>query len=261
VIIFFLPFLDILFKCAEVLPFVGEYHIKTDKSISIVLSLSVNIWHMIITFLGGESFKVSFGDTTLAFNPISKDSKLATSKFGADIVLSSLNHPDMNGVDQVSFGEKKAFAITSPGEYEIKGVFIKGFGSKSNYGGEERINTIYSVSLEGMNICFLGALDQSELPKEADEGIDGVDIVFVPIGGTTDEKGNGVLDPAKAYKLAVSLEPKLIIPMHYGDIGSKDALKAFLKEAGENPKPMTKLTLKKKDLEGKDAEVVILEKE
>jgi L-ascorbate metabolism protein UlaG (beta-lactamase superfamily) len=215
---------------------------------------------MIITFLGGESFKVSFGDTTLAFNPISKDSKLAAAKFGADIVLSSLNHPDMNGVDQVSFGDKKAFAITSPGEYEVKGVFIKGFGSESHYDGakmsnEKRINTIYAVSLEGMNICFLGALDQTELPKEADEGIDGVDILFVPIGG------NGVLDPAKAYKLAVSLEPKLIIPMHYGDIGGKDALKAFLKEAGENPKATTKLTLKKKDLEGKDAEVAVLEKE
>jgi len=215
---------------------------------------------MIITFLGGESFKVSFGDTTLAFNPISKDSKLATAKYGADIVLSSLNHPDMNGVDQVSFGDKKAFAITSPGEYEVKGVFIKGFGSESHYDGakasnEKRINTIYSVSLEGMNICFLGALDQTELPKEADEGLDGVDILFVPIGG------NGVLDPAKAYKLAVSLEPKLIIPMHYGDIGGKDALKAFLKEAGENPKATTKLTLKKKDLEGKDAEVAVLEKE
>ncbi len=210
---------------------------------------------MIITFLGGESFKVSFGDTTLAFNPISKDSKLPTAKFGADIVLSSINHPDMNGVDQASLGDKKAFAITSPGEYEVKGVFIKGFGAESNYDGEKRINTIFAVSLEGMNICFLGALDQTEMPKDADEGIDGIDILFAPIGG------NGVLDAAKAYKLAVSLEPKLIIPMHYGDIGAKEALKTFLKEAGENPKAVTKLTLKKKDLEGKDAEVAVLEKE
>jgi L-ascorbate metabolism protein UlaG (beta-lactamase superfamily) len=216
---------------------------------------------MIITFLGGESFKVSFGDTTLAFNPISKESKLTAAKFGADIVLSSLNHSDMNGIDQVSFGEKKAFAITGPGEYEVKGVFIKGFGSESHYDGsgkaaaEKGINTIYSVSLEGMNICFLGAIDQTEMPKDADEDIDAVDILFVPIGGA------GVLDAAKAYKLAVSLEPKLIIPMHYGDIGGKDALKVFLKEAGENPKLTNKLTLKRKDLEGKDAEVAILEKE
>ncbi len=216
---------------------------------------------MIITYLGGESFKVSFGDTILAFNPISKDSKLKPAKFGADVVLSTINHPDMNGAEQVSFGEKKPFSITGPGEYEVKGVFIKGFGSESNYdgpstkAGEKRINTIYSVALEGMNICFLGALNQENLPKDADEGIDGIDILFVPIGG------EGVLEASKAYKLAVSLEPKLIIPMHYGELGEDGALKTFLKEAGENPKPEPKLTLKKKDLEGKDAEVVVLEKE
>ena len=210
---------------------------------------------MIITYLGGESVKVQFGDATLAFNPVSKDSSLKPAKYGADIVLSSLNHPDMNGVDQVTFGEKKPFVINGPGEYEVRGIFIKGMPSESGYDGEKRINTVYSVQLEGMNICFLGAINQAELPKEADEEIDGVDILFVPIGGT------GVLDPAKAYKLAVSIGPKIIIPMHYGDLGNKDALKVFLKEAGENPTPTTKLTLKKKDLEGKDADVVVLEKE
>ncbi|MEK7609759.1 MAG: MBL fold metallo-hydrolase [Patescibacteria group bacterium] len=210
---------------------------------------------MIINYLGGQFVKVQFGDTIIAFNPISKDSRLKPAKFGADIVLSSISHPDMNGFDQVTFGEKKPFIVSGPGEYEVKGVFIKGFNSESDYDGEKRINTIYTVSLEGMNICFLGALNTTELPKEADEAIDEVDILFVPIGG------DGVLDPAKAYKLAVSIGPKIIIPVNYGDIGDKDALKKFLKEAGENPKPEAKLTLKKKDLEGKEADVVILEKE
>jgi len=210
---------------------------------------------MIINYFGGEFVKIQFGETTLAFNPISKDSKLKSSRFGADIVLSTINHPDMNGIDQASFGDRKSFAVTGPGEYEIKGVFIKGFKSETNYDGEKRINTIYSVALEGMNICFLGAVDSPELPKEADEEIDDVDVLFVPIGG------NGVLDAAKAYKLAVAMGPKLIIPIHYGEMGAKDSLKAFLKEAGENPAPVAKLTLKKKDLEGKDAEVVVLEQE
>lgn len=210
---------------------------------------------MIINYLGSESVKIQFGDMVLAFNPVSKDSKLRSSRYGADIVLSSINHEDMNGVEQVTFGEKKPFAITSPGEYEVKGVFIKGLASESNYDGEKRINTIFSVNLEGMNICFLGAIDQPELPKEADEAIDDVDILFVPIGG------NGVLDAAKAYKLAVGIAPKLIIPIHYGNVGSADALKTFQKEAGETKEPLAKLTLKKKDLEGKEAEVVILENE
>lgn len=207
---------------------------------------------MVITYLGGEFVKIQFGETTLAFNPIAKGSALPTSKFGADIVLSSLNHPDMNGLEMVSFGEKQAFAVTGPGEYEIKGVFIKGFASESAYDGEKRLNTIYTITLEGMNICFLGALNQTELPKEADEALETVDILFVPIGGA------GVLSAAAAYKLAVSIGPKIVIPIHFGNLGDKDALKVFLKEAGENPAPESKLTLKKKDLEGKEAAVVVL---
>jgi L-ascorbate metabolism protein UlaG (beta-lactamase superfamily) len=208
---------------------------------------------MIITYLGAESFKVQFGDITLAFNPISKDSSLKPSRFGADIVFISAQHPDFNGIDQVTHGDKKPFVVSGPGEYEIKGVFIKGLPSQTNHGKESLINTIYTVSLENMNICFLGAINTGELKNETIEALDEIDILFVPIGG------EGVLEPAKAYKLAVSLEPKIIIPMHYGDIGGKDALKAFLKEAGENPKPEVKLTLKRKDLEGKEGDVVVLE--
>ena len=208
---------------------------------------------MIITYFGGEFFKVQFGDITLAFNPISKDSSLKPSRFGADIVLSTTYHVDFNGIDQVTHGEKKPFVISGPGEYEVNSVFIKGLPSESKYGGKDLINTIYTVSLENMNICFLGAINNSELKTETIEALDEIDILFVPIGG------EGVLDPVKAYKLAISLEAKIIIPMHYGDIGSKDALKTFLKEAGENPKAETKLTLKKKDLEGKEGDIMLLD--
>ncbi len=204
---------------------------------------------MIITYFGGEFFKVQFGDTTLAFNPISKDSKLKPSRFGADIVLSTTYHEDFNGIDQVIHGDKKPFVISGPGEYEVREVFIKGLPSSSNYGGKDLINTIYTVSLENMNICFLGAINTGELKSETIEALDEIDILFVPIGG------DGVLEPAKAYKLATSLEPKIIIPMHY----SESTLKAFLKEAGENPKAEPKLTLKKKDLEGKEGDIMLLE--
>ncbi len=207
---------------------------------------------MIITYLGGQFFKVQFGDTTLAFNPISKDSKLKPSRFGADIALITTNHPDFNGIDQVAHGDKDPFVISGPGEYETKGVFIKGFLSEGKY-DVDLLNTIYTVSLEGMNLCFLGALVNPELKSAIIEALDEIDVLFVPVGG------EGVIDPAKAYKLAVSLEPKLIIPMHYGDLGGKDSLKTFLKEAGESVTPVDKLTLKKKDLEGKEGDVVVLE--
>jgi L-ascorbate metabolism protein UlaG (beta-lactamase superfamily) len=209
---------------------------------------------MVITYSGIEQVKVQFGDTVLAFNPVSKNSKHKSGSFGADIALITVNHPDMDGALQASRGEKQAFAVTGPGEYEINGVFIKGLESKSLYGGEERINTIYSVNLENMNLCFLGALGSTELKPETISALDGIDILFIPIGG------DGVLSPNEAEKLSVSLEPKVIIPIHYGEVGDKDALKKFLKEAGaEDVKPIDKLTVKRKDLEEKEGEIVVLE--
>src|SRR3989344_354927 len=213
---------------------------------------------MIITYQGVQNFKVQFGDTVLAFDPVSKNSKHKASSFGADIALVSLNHPDMNGIEQASRGEKEAFVIQGPGEYEVQGVFIKGLPSVSLYpstgsgqvGGEEKTNTIYTVNLENINLCFLGALGDAKIPNVTKESIDGVDILFVPIGG------NGALDASEAYKFAVSLEPSIIIPMNY----SAESLKSFLKEgSAEALKPLDKLTIKKKDLEGKEGEVIVLD--
>lgn len=204
---------------------------------------------MIITYHGVGCFKVQFGDTIIAVNPISKDSKQKTVKFGADIALVSVNEVDHNGVENSAHGERTPFAIQGPGEYEIKGVFIKGFPAITSYGGTERINTIYHVALEGMNLCFLGALGSGELKSETTEALDNIDILFAPIGGV------GVLNPAQAYKLAVNFEPKIIIPTHFDEA----TLKTFLKEAGSAAKDhLDKLTLKKKDLEGKEGEIVVL---
>src|SRR6185369_4925227 len=208
---------------------------------------------MVISYLGGECFKISQGDLTLAFNPPSKDSSLKASKFGSDIVLISQNHEDFNGVENASFGEREPFVISGPCEYEVKVVAVRGVGSETSYGGQKSVNTIYSVSLDGMNLCFLGSLGTNELPTSAKQELDDIDILFLPIGD------KGVLDYEKAYAIAVQLEPKAIVPMHYGELGDKDALKSFLKEAGEDVKPIEKLTVKRKDLEGKEGEIIVLQ--
>jgi L-ascorbate metabolism protein UlaG (beta-lactamase superfamily) len=208
---------------------------------------------MVITYHTGECFKVVFGDTTIALNPVSKNSTLKPVRFGADIAIVSLNDKDFNGIDQVAHGEKRPFVISGPGEYEVKKVFVKGFDSVSKYADEERINTIYIITLEGMNLCFLGALSSRTIKAEVKEKLDNIDILFVPIGG------DGVLSTADAHALSVELEPHIVIPMHYGDIGVKGALGKFLKEDGaENGKPIDKLVVKKKDLEDKEGEIITL---
>lgn len=203
---------------------------------------------MVISYLGGQCFKISQGDLTIALNPPSKDSSLKSVKFGSDIVLVSQNHDDFNGVENASFGDREPFVIAGPGEYEVKGVAVRGYGVPSKYGGEH-LNTIYSVSLDGMNLCFLGALGTTALPPAAAQELEDIDVLFLPVGG------NGVLDHAASYKLAVQLEPKAVVPMHYDE----KSLRSFLKEAGaEATKPQEKLTLKKKDLDGKEGEILVL---
>ena len=211
---------------------------------------------MVISYHGAECFKISQGDITLALNPISKDSKLKPTRFGADITLITTNHPDFNGRDQTSRGDKSSFVIDGPGEYEIKDIFIKGFLSE---GPGKKINTIYLISFEGMNLCFLGALANPTLPDETLEAIEDVDILFVPIGvGDPAKDGASTLDPVSAYKLAVSLEPSVIIPMYY----QKTALEQFIKEGGEaKVDSLDRFVVKKKDLEDKESEIVVLKEE
>ena len=206
---------------------------------------------MIITYFGKQFFKIGQGEMTLACNPISKDSKAFNGgKFGSDIALITTNHADYNGVAQLSHGEREPFVVSGPGDYEVREIFIKGLRSEATIKDKAYINTIYSFAVDGINIAFLGALSNAEISKEVREAINEPDILFIPVGG------NGLLDAKTAAKLASSLEPKLVIPMDY----DKETLKAFLKEMGaENAEVVDKVTLKRKDLDGKEADVIVLQ--
>lgn len=227
---------------------------------------------MVITHHGGQCFKVTFGDLTLVFDPVGKGGTLPPVRFGADIALVSRNHPDMNGINEVTYGDpsnplragKVPFVINGPGEYERQGVTVQGFLSKSRYGlakgQESALNTVYAVELEDMTLVHLGALADKELPAAAREAIDEVDVLFVPVGGPP--AGGTVLSPAAAHELAVALEPKIIIPMHWHGMGAHPpaggALETFLKEAGNGSEKLDKLTLKKKDLTGRNGSILVL---
>ncbi|MEK7588272.1 MAG: MBL fold metallo-hydrolase [Patescibacteria group bacterium] len=205
---------------------------------------------MIITYFGKQFFKIQQGEMVIAFNPVSKSSKTGISAhFGADIALVTTNNPDYNGVDQLTHGERAPFVVSGPGDYEVKEIFIKGVLSEGPNTQKTYVNSIYSLTVDNINICFLGALSNIDISKEAREAIDGPDILFVPVGS------NGVLDAKDSAKMASSLEPKMIIPMDYDEA----SLKAFLKEIGdEKAEVVDKLTLKRKDLDNKEGEVVVL---
>lgn len=201
---------------------------------------------MVITQYGMGYIKAQLGDYIVAFNPISKDFDAKAAKFGADLALVSLNDSAFNGVDNVTYGTKIPFTIEGPGEYEIGGMFVRGFASK---GPGEMINTIYTITIDGIKICNLGALASPDIDAEALEAIGTIDLLFLPVG-------EGCLSVKDASKLAANLEPKMVVPTCY----SADSLKQFLKEeAVEGGKPVEKLAIKRKDLDGKEGEIVVIQ--
>jgi hypothetical protein len=207
---------------------------------------------MVITYFGKQYCKLTLGDLTIAINPPAKDSKAMPKppRFGADIALITTRHPDYNGADTVTLGDKELFVIDGPGSYEIKGIFITGAKSTVVLGGKEYINTVYGFELDGIKIAVLGALaDTATLSPEAKEIAGASDMLFLPIAG------GEVFDSAKAYKAATTFSPNVIIPLDADDA----SLAKFLKEAGQNNADMQdKATLKRKDLDGKENFVIAL---
>ena len=212
---------------------------------------------MVITYLGKQFFKIKLGELTLALNPPSSpspggsksagESKLT--RFGANIAISSVAYPTYSGIERVTYGGTEPFVISGPGEYEIKGIFIKGVGIKTEIEGKRYINTVYVITLDDIKLCFLGAISSPELSADTRELCGMADVLFVPLSGKE-------LSADKAYNLAQSLEPKIIIPMDYE---GKKELETFLKEGGEEKKgAIDKLQLKKKDLSDKEAEIIVL---
>ena len=215
---------------------------------------------MIVTYLGHEFFKIQYGDLTIAINPPAKSSDFKSTKFGANVVLQTLEHEDMNGGSELSYGDTVPFIISGPGEYETNGIFVHGIAGTSEYdskhinasngAGGKRVNTIYSLSVDGINMLFLGA-QSGPLPSTLSAAIDTVDLLFVPVGG------DGVYDAKEAYKIALNLEAKMVIPMHF-KLEKDEQVKVFLKEAGSSVTSLDKLTIKRKDIENKEGEVVLL---
>lgn len=204
---------------------------------------------MIVTYQGESCLKIQYGDFTLSYNPPQTVQGGKVPRFGANVVLVSTHLPNTNGPENMEYGNTVPFVIDGPGNYEITGMSIEGLGSEVILGKDRYINTVYRTNLDGMSLVFLGMATDEMLTPEFRGKIGVCDIIFIPIDH--DELTNQM-----AYKMAVSSDASIIIP-----VGSdKNKLKLFLKEAGqESVKAVDKLTVKKKDLSGKEGEVVLLD--
>ena len=230
-----------------------------------------------LTWAGQSCFQISVSngkdhEATIVIDPFDEKIGLKVPSFSADILLVSHAHHDHNNVAAikpfgVAQGEGRPFLIESPGEYEVKGVFVQGIDSfhDDSEGKQRGKNTIYTIEAENMRFCHLGDFGQKQLTDEQLEKIGKVDILMIPVGGTF------TIDGHEAAKVIGQIEPKIVVPMHYAlalPTGRQaklkveiDGVEKFLKAMGKKDVvSQDKLTIKHSALPKEGAmEIVVLQ--
>ena len=216
-------------------------------------------YKMELTYLGHSSFRLKGKNVSLVTDPF--DPAMVGLKYPrvqADIVTVSHDHKDHNNIKAISQVEK---IVDGPGEYEIQGVSIVGVKSyHDNKKGTLRgKNTVFVIEFDGLRIAHLGDLGHKLSERILGE-MGTIDILLIPVGGEY------TIGPSEAGEVVRSLEPKIIIPMHYNTKGLKADVfgkleneKPFLSELGLPVENLDKLSIRKENI-GEDQRVVILSK-
>jgi L-ascorbate metabolism protein UlaG (beta-lactamase superfamily) len=193
-------------------------------------------------------------DAVIITDPYDKSLGLGTLNQKADIVTISHEHAHHNTLSGI---KGDPFVVRGPGEFEVRGVFITGVWTfADSEGGKERgRNNVFLFHLDDVVVCHLGSLGHT-LSAPQIEALGDVDVLMVPVGGNTS------LTATKATEVISQLEPKVVIPMHYGtgrEQVTLDTLDKFMKEMGlKEWEARDKLSLRSSDL-GETTQVMVLE--
>lgn len=172
----------------------------------------------------------------------------------ADPKLSVAGLKDVVVKDAIEIATEARFATNSlnarlliegPGEYGIADFDILGVPVQRHLDaeGQELLGTMYRIECGDVRIGLLGNIYEN-LSEEQLESIGILDILILPIGG------NGyTLDATGAASVVRKIDPKVIIPVHYGDEGLKyevaqDSLALFVKELGVPVETVAKYKIK-----------------
>jgi L-ascorbate metabolism protein UlaG (beta-lactamase superfamily) len=161
-----------------------------------------------IKWLGHSSFLISLdGVLKIVTDPFDSSVGYPLPDVTADVCVVSHDHFDHNNVSVVKGNPE---VVKGTGEREAKGIKFKGVASfHDEKGGSERgENTIFTWELGGIKFVHAGDLGIDLSDSQKNE-IGTADVLFVPTGGFY------TIDAAVASKVVASLNPKVVIPMHY----------------------------------------------
>ena len=165
---------------------------------------------MLIRWHGHSCFEICGEDgVTIVTDPHDgKSIGIKQPVVAANIVLMSHDHFDHN-CDRIVRGLDKRL-VTKAGARSVLGIPILGVASWHDEaeGRKRGQNIIFGFEVDGMRLCHLGDLGQM-LDADQIGKIGRADILFIPVGGTF------TLDAGMAWKVAATLKPRVIVPMHF----------------------------------------------
>ena len=182
---------------------------------------------MDIVWLGHSCFRLKSREGSVIVDPYREDLGISLGKLKADVVLVTHDHAGHNNVSVVSDFRK---VVRGPGEYEVRDIMIHGIRTyhDDQKGALRGKNTTYLIRMDGIVVCHLGDLGHSLSSSQADE-MDEVNVLLVPVGGES------TIGPGEATEIISSIDPRIVIPMHYQFDGIRpdlDTLDRFLREMG-----------------------------
>lgn len=213
---------------------------------------------MEITYIAHSCFKIKSKNQTIVIDPYNPEKTgYKLPKMSPDMLLITHQHDDHNYKEGTVDAK---LIIEGPGEYEKDDIYVTGIKTfhDDKKGAERGINTIYTIEAENITLLHLGDLGH-ELDEDTLSELPDVDILFIPVGGTY------TIDAEAAAKVIASIEPGIVIPMHYQPANPSklsedlDKVEKFLEEMGvEKPTPQEMLKISKKSEIPDDTEVVVL---
>jgi L-ascorbate metabolism protein UlaG (beta-lactamase superfamily) len=197
-------------------------------------------------WLGHDSFRLD-GPPVIYFDPWKLQPARGRRLPVADLVLVSHEHQDhcspddvkqVRGPDTVVIGSKDAAAklpggqTIRPGErLMVAGVVVEAVRAYNvnkfrspgvPFHPREANHVGYIVTVDGVRLYFAG--DTDHIPEMADIACD---VALLPVSGTY------VMTVEEAVQAARTLNPKIVVPMHYGaGIGSGDDGRRFAQQYG-----------------------------
>ena len=181
---------------------------------------------MDLVWLGHASFRLHSQGMVVVTDPFPESLGLRMDGRPADVVTVSNTHPNHSAADTVA-GDPKLFR--APGEYEYNNVVVRGVMTPLPDGApHEQRNVAYAIEMDGISVCHLGDLTRPLTTRQVEE-LKPVHVALVPAGG------HCTLSLDQALQTIQDLDPRVVVPMHYGH-GQEglelDGVEQFLRRMG-----------------------------